>query len=106
MFVAMDKITDCGTVKAAQVTKIPNTVPKPQARDNFLIKTNDHVTFCDKCDILFRGVVKWIGTDEPTERIVVGIEVVRDNSTLSFKCILIIHLYCMLHIHLLKNLSI
>ena len=76
----MDKITDCGTVKAAQVTKTPDTLLKPPARDSIFIKTNDHVTFCDKYDILFRGIVKWIGTKQPTDEAVVGIEVVRDNN--------------------------
>ena len=75
----MDKITDGSAVKAAQVTETPDALPKPLARDNLLIKANDHVTFCDKYDIHFRGIVKWIGTDESTDKVVVGIEVVRDN---------------------------
>ena len=76
----MDKVTDCGIVKAAQVIETPNAAQKPLARDNFLIKTNDHVTFCDKYDIQFRGIVKWIGADDSTDKLVVGIEVVRDNN--------------------------
>ena len=75
----MDKITDCGAVKAAQVTKTSDTLSKPLGRDSTFIKINDHVTFCDKHDIRFRGIVKWIGTTQSTDEVVVGIEVVRDN---------------------------
>ena len=76
----MDKITDSGAMKAAQVTETSDALPKPLARytGNISIKINDHVTFCDKYDIIFRGIVKWIGTEKSSD-IVVGIEVVRDN---------------------------
>ena len=67
-------------MKAAQVTETPDALPKPLARDNCLIKINNHVTFCDKYDTQFRGIIKWIGNDESTDKVVVGIEVVRDNS--------------------------
>ena len=75
----MDKITDCGAVKAAQVTKTSDALLKPLAKSNLPIKANDHVTFCDKYDTHFRGTVKWIGTDGSADKVVVGIEVVRDN---------------------------
>ena len=79
MFVAMDKITDCGTMKAAKVTKTPDVQPKPPAKDNIYIKITDNVTFCDKYDKFYGGIVKWIGTYKPTDEVVVGIKVVRDD---------------------------
>ena len=75
----MDKITSCDAAKAAKVIKTPETsVPKPLAKNNHSIKINDPVTFYDKCNILYRGVAKWIGTSK-TDTVVVGIEVVSDN---------------------------
>ena len=85
MFVAMDKITDCGTMKAAkamkaaQVTKTRDVQPKAPARDEIYIELNDHVTFCDKYNKFYGGIVKWIGTYKPTDEVVVGIKVVRDD---------------------------
>lgn len=67
-------------MKAAKVTKTPGTLSKPPARDSIFIKINNHVTFYDKYDILSRGIVKWIGTEKSTDKVVVGIEVVRDNT--------------------------
>ena len=78
MFVAMDQITNYNAAEAAKVTKTPEALSKPLARDDLPIKINDHVIFYDKCNILFRGVAKWIGTNKSAEDIVVGIEVVRE----------------------------
>ena len=77
VFVAMDKITDRDAAAAAKVTKTPDTVPKQLARDLIPIKINDRVTFCDKYDILYKGVSKWIGTDKSSDVILAGIEAVR-----------------------------
>ena len=72
----MDKITDHYVAEAAKVTVTPDTcLPRQLAP----IKIDDFVTFCDKNDILYRGVAKWIGTVKSSYDIVVGIEVVRDD---------------------------
>ena len=71
----MDKITDHDVAEAAKVTVTPDTcLPRQLAS----IKIDDFVTFCDKRDILYRGVAKWIGTVKSSDAIVVGIEVVSD----------------------------
>ena len=73
----MDKITNRNAAEAAKVTKTPDTsTPKQLARDTIPIKANDPITFCDKHDILYKGVAKWIGTDKSSDTIIIGIEVV------------------------------
>lgn len=73
----MDRVTDHDVAVAARVTKTPDTaVPNQLTRDNIPIKINDHVLFYDKCNNLFKGIAKWIGTDKSGKTIVVGIEVV------------------------------
>ena len=80
VFVALDKIIDRGAAKAAKITKMPGTsAPKRLAKDNLPVKINDFVTFYDKYNTCYKGVVKWIGTCESSDGAVVGIEVVSDN---------------------------
>ena len=88
----MDKITNRNAAEAAKVMKTPDT---SAPRDDIPINVNDPITFCDKHDILYKGVAKWIGTDKPSDAIVVGIEVVSD---IMYVCMCIaayvyIHLY-------------
>ena len=80
VFVAMDKITDCGAAKAAKVTKTPGTsASKPLAKENLPVKINHLVTFFDKYNIVYTGVVKWIGASKLSDEVIVGLEVVSDN---------------------------
>ena len=75
MFVAMDKITDHGAVKAAKVTELSSiTKQKP-----FDIKINSRVSFWDKYSVIYIGVTKWIGKSKSSGEAVVGIEVVSYN---------------------------
>lgn len=76
MFVAMDQITNYNAAEAAKVTKTPEALSKPLAKDDLPIKINDHVTFYDKYNTVFKGIAKWIGTNKSADTIV-GIEVVR-----------------------------
>ena len=80
VFVSMDKITNSGAAKAAVLTQTATTsAPKPLGEDNNPIRINDHVTFFDISNNLFRGTAKWIGTIKSKDTIIVGIEVVSDN---------------------------